>query len=93
MGRYWFKTAVLTWDITIASVSSGKRQWEVHDLQSDYGIAAGKAFELAGAILYRDTDLLSARASSLNSIRGKEIALIMQNPMTAFNLFLRLAIR
>lgn len=49
------------------------------------GLLSGKAFELAGAILYKDTDLLSARASSLNSIRGKEIALIMQNPMTAFN--------
>jgi peptide/nickel transport system ATP-binding protein len=40
---------------------------------------------LGGAIRYKDIDVLSMRAEELTSIRGKEIAMIFQDPMTSLN--------
>ncbi len=49
------------------------------------GLLPVKAFELSGSIRYRTAELLNSGESAFNEIRGKKIALIMQNPMTAFN--------
>ena len=39
----------------------------------------------AGAIFYNDEDLLKLSEDRMRDIRGKEISMIFQNPMTAFN--------
>lgn len=49
------------------------------------GLLPEKAFEVTGSILYQGVEFLEAGESKLRGIRGKKIALIMQNPMTAFN--------
>lgn len=38
-----------------------------------------------GAIYYQDRNILSLRESALHEIRGREISMIFQNPMTALN--------
>lgn len=40
---------------------------------------------ISGEILYKDTNLLSLDMNSMRKLRGKEIALIPQNPGTALN--------
>ena len=40
---------------------------------------------LGGAIRYKDTDILAMKPHELPSIRGKEIAMIFQDPMTSLN--------
>ncbi len=40
---------------------------------------------ISGEILYEDTDLLSLDINSLRNLRGRDIALIPQNPGTALN--------
>ena len=42
----------------------------------------------AGSALYRGQDLLAMNASQLSQIRGRRIAMIFQDPMTALNPFL-----
>ncbi len=42
----------------------------------------------SGRALYRDEDLLTANAQRLSQIRGRHIAMIFQDPMTALNPFL-----
>lgn len=49
------------------------------------GLLSNKSFTVAGQVFHHDMDLMTLSTSSLNKIRGKQIALIMQNPMTAFN--------
>ena len=44
-----------------------------------------KAFDVSGEILFENQNLLSLSDKSLNAVRGKKIALIMQNPMSAFD--------
>jgi peptide/nickel transport system ATP-binding protein len=39
----------------------------------------------SGSILYRGEDLLRAKASKLRAIRGREIAMIFQDPMSSLN--------
>ncbi|EKF44322.1 ABC transporter [Nitratireductor indicus C115] len=39
----------------------------------------------SGSILYKDTDLLSANETELRKVRGNEIAMIFQEPMTSLN--------
>ena len=41
-----------------------------------------KAFDVSGEILFENQNLLSLSDKSLNAVRGKKIALIMQNPMS-----------
>ena len=43
---------------------------------------------VTGEALFRDTDLLKMKPKELNSIRGKHIAMIFQDPMTSLNPFL-----
>jgi oligopeptide/dipeptide ABC transporter ATP-binding protein len=45
----------------------------------------------SGAILYRGEDLLRAKASTLRAIRGREIAMIFQDPMSSLNPVLTIA--
>lgn len=45
---------------------------------------------VGGRILYRDRDLLSLSAQDMRRLRGKEIALIPQNPTTSLNPVLRI---
>jgi peptide/nickel transport system ATP-binding protein len=45
----------------------------------------GPAAKVSGEILWRDNDLLQQPASHWRKIRGREIAMIFQEPMTALN--------
>jgi oligopeptide/dipeptide ABC transporter ATP-binding protein len=45
----------------------------------------------SGSILYRGEDLLRAKASTLRAIRGSEIAMIFQDPMSSLNPVLTIA--
>lgn len=45
----------------------------------------GPAAQVAGRILWRGSDLLSRPASAMRRLRGREIAMIFQEPMTALN--------
>lgn len=45
----------------------------------------GPAAQVRGQILWRGTDLLSQPAHAMRQIRGREIAMIFQEPMTALN--------
>jgi peptide/nickel transport system ATP-binding protein len=45
----------------------------------------------SGAILYRGEDLLRAKTSTLRAIRGREIAMIFQDPMSSLNPVLTIA--
>ena len=45
----------------------------------------GPAARLSGQILWRGRDLLQARSGELRALRGREIAMIFQEPMTALN--------
>jgi peptide/nickel transport system ATP-binding protein len=45
----------------------------------------GPAAQVAGQILWRGSDLLQRPARTLQQLRGREIAMIFQEPMTALN--------
>jgi len=45
---------------------------------------------LSGQILYRGTDLLTLKEAELAKLRGKEIAMIFQNPISSLNPVLRI---
>jgi peptide/nickel transport system ATP-binding protein len=45
----------------------------------------GPAAQVAGQILWRGVDLLSQPTNAMRKIRGREIAMIFQEPMTALN--------
>jgi oligopeptide/dipeptide ABC transporter ATP-binding protein len=45
----------------------------------------------SGSILYQGEDLLQAKASKLRAIRGREIAMIFQDPMSSLNPVLTIA--
>jgi|ERR1039458_6795982 peptide/nickel transport system ATP-binding protein len=45
----------------------------------------GPAAQVAGQVLWKGADLLLLRASSMRQLRGREIAMIFQEPMTALN--------
>ncbi|CAG7649182.1 ABC transporter ATP-binding protein [Paenibacillus allorhizosphaerae] len=49
------------------------------------GLLQESAFIEHGAIHLESQNLLKLQASRMRSVRGKEIAVIMQNPMSAFN--------
>lgn len=44
-----------------------------------------KDFEVQGEVVFNDVHLLKADKRKIRKIRGKEISMILQNPMTAFN--------
>jgi oligopeptide transport system ATP-binding protein len=46
--------------------------------------------EFTGEILYRDADLLSLSEKQMQAVRGKEIGMIFQDPMTSLNPTLRI---
>ena len=48
------------------------------------GLLPGSA-SLTGSIIYRSTEIVGLAESALNKIRGKKIAMIFQEPMTALN--------
>jgi peptide/nickel transport system ATP-binding protein len=45
----------------------------------------GPAAQVTGQVLWRGTDLLRQTAGALRQLRGREIAMIFQEPMTALN--------
>lgn len=49
------------------------------------GVLHKKKFNLDGKILFDNKDLLHLNNKQMNNIRGNDLSLIMQNPMTAFN--------
>ena len=44
-----------------------------------------QAFHPSGSVRYKDTDLVDAPAATLERIRGNDISMIFQEPMTALN--------
>ena len=49
------------------------------------GLLPKRAFHVGGKVLFRGFDMCCADEVGLNRIRGRELALIMQNPMTALD--------
>jgi ABC-type glutathione transport system ATPase component len=54
-------------------------------------LASRRGGVVSGRVLWRGTDLLTAGERDLRRLRGREIALMLQNPMAALNPGLRLA--
>ncbi|MCR5262055.1 MAG: ABC transporter ATP-binding protein [Candidatus Gastranaerophilales bacterium] len=54
-------------------------------VMSILGLLPNTARVTGGKILYKENDLLTFSASQMQKIRGKEIALIPQDPMTSLN--------
>lgn len=44
-----------------------------------------KNFKIEGRALYRGKDLLTESSENMRKLRGKEIAMVLQNPMTCFD--------
>jgi len=67
----------------VGESGSGKSQMvlSIMGLLAENGHVTGEAF-------FHDTDLLKMKPRDLNSIRGKHIAMIFQDPMTSLNPFL-----
>ena len=49
------------------------------------GLLAKKTSQLSGEILFKGKDLLKEKPENIRKLRGKEIAMIFQEPMTALN--------
>src|SRR5687767_2295967 len=49
------------------------------------GLTRGVNARFEGEVLYKDRDLVSLSEDALQSIRGNEIAMIFQDPMTSLN--------
>jgi oligopeptide/dipeptide ABC transporter ATP-binding protein len=49
------------------------------------GLTRGPGAHIAGEVLYRGRDLLALKERQLQRLRGKEIAMIFQDPMTSLN--------
>ena len=69
----------------VGESGSGKSQL----LQAILGLSPRHA-QIGGEILYRDLQLLGMPRHELNRIRGRRIAMIFQDPMTALNPCLRI---
>ncbi len=69
----------------VGESGSGKTQtmMAVMNLLAENGSASGKA-------LFKGEDLMQMNAADLNKRRGKEIAMIFQDPMTSLNPYLRI---
>jgi oligopeptide/dipeptide ABC transporter ATP-binding protein len=59
-------------------------------IRSIMGLLPSGNVDRSGQILYQDRDLMGLRSSELESVWGKEIAMIFQDPMTALNPVVRL---
>lgn len=44
-----------------------------------------KSFKVTGKAIYKDKDLIAENRDSLRKLRGKELCMILQNPMTSFD--------
>ncbi|HET7484599.1 MAG TPA: ABC transporter ATP-binding protein [Solirubrobacterales bacterium] len=53
--------------------------------QTILGLTRGPNARIEGAARFRDTELLAAGDAELRRIRGNEIAMVFQDPMTSFN--------
>lgn len=53
--------------------------------KSIMGLLDSKTFFIEGKAIYNGENLLECRGEELRKLRGKEIAMILQNPMTCFD--------
>ena len=53
--------------------------------KSIMGLLDNKTFFTEGSAIYNEKNLLEAKGEELRKLRGKEIAMILQNPMTCFD--------
>lgn len=49
------------------------------------GLTRGPSVEVSGSVRFNDAELLNASESTLRRIRGAEIAIVFQDPLTALN--------
>jgi peptide/nickel transport system ATP-binding protein len=54
------------------------------------GLLPGRNVEITGSVLYEDRDITGARASTMRSIWGTEMAMVFQDPMTSLNPVMRI---
>jgi oligopeptide/dipeptide ABC transporter ATP-binding protein len=59
-------------------------------IRSIMGLLPSRNVVRSGQILFQDRDLLSLKSKDLESVWGKEIAMVFQDPMTALNPVVRL---
>ncbi len=53
--------------------------------QTLIGLTRGPSARIEGSVRFRETELVGAEEEALRRIRGKEIAMVFQDPMTSFN--------
>lgn len=53
--------------------------------KSIMGLLDNKTFFIEGSAIYNGKNLLESKSEELRKLRGKEIAMILQNPMTCFD--------
>jgi ABC-type dipeptide/oligopeptide/nickel transport system ATPase component len=49
------------------------------------GLTRGRSVSVSGSVRYGDRDLLSASAAELRGLRGGELSMVFQDPMTSLN--------
>jgi oligopeptide/dipeptide ABC transporter ATP-binding protein len=57
--------------------------------RSIMGLLPGRNVEISGSVLYEDRDITGARAETMRSIWGTEMAMVFQDPMTSLNPVMR----
>lgn len=62
----------------------GKRQRQIADVPGAVGLAP-PSLRVSGSVRFGGIDLLQAGRETVRGIRGKRIAMIVQQPMTAFD--------
>jgi len=69
----------------VVGTCRGIRLWEVDRPPRRHELPAGERRGRIRSILYRGVDLLRANRATLDTIRGRRIAMIYQDPTTALN--------
>ena len=54
------------------------------------GLLPGRNVEISGSVMYEDRDITGARAETMRSIWGTEMAMVFQDPMTSLNPVMRI---
>ena len=66
------------------------RMWKKYLSYNDYGIAYPNNTKITGEILYKDLNLSNLNETLYNKIRGNDIGMIFQDPLSALNPLMRI---